>query len=565
MDMKHILLQVNDINTTVARFQIEGGNGGVGMRGKPVKVLAKANVKYQLTDEATGFGPENIATKRVGKDLHIAFEGGAVEQPDLIIENYYTDGGLGYSDGTSNLVIGQHETGAYYSYIPESAQASDAISMLLDGVKAGQVLGGESMLAALWLPAAALGALSPGVAAAALGAIAVGAAGAGGGSGKPGPKPVADTTAPVAPTVEVAQDGMTITGKAEPGSTVKIDLNGDGKPDLVVVADAKGNYAATAPTPLTTGTKVVVTATDAAGNESLPGTGVFLDTTAPVAPGFTVIDDVSGIVGPITAGGSTNDSQPTFSGGGATPGDTIKVYDNGVPIGTAVVDAGGNWSITPTTPLKDGGHSITVTASDPAGNESAPSAPLVFTSDTNAPAAPTVIVALDGSSISGKAEPGSTVEVDVNGDGRPDYSAVVDPNGNYTIDTSAAPLVGGELVTAVAIDNSGNQSGPSTTQAPNSVSLTVSYDPATNTVSGSGATPGETVSIDLNGDGVADATTTAQPDGSYSVVPSTKPVDGATITADAPGETQASTGPVEMPLTVSYDPATNTVSGSGAT
>ncbi|MBP6862193.1 MAG: tandem-95 repeat protein [Neisseriaceae bacterium] len=170
--MKHIVLKINDKKETLETFKIVGGERGHGAQGKPLSIAAKANVHYELTDEATAFGPENIATKRVDGDLWIAFEGGDIAQPDLIIEDYFAaDGASGYAEGESNLVIGQHENGKYYPYVPESAEQSDAISLLADGAEAGQALGGEEvalfwMFNPLWLlallPVAAIAASSGG-------------------------------------------------------------------------------------------------------------------------------------------------------------------------------------------------------------------------------------------------------------------------------------------------------------------------------------------------------------------------------------------------------------------
>ncbi|WP_427927612.1 Ig-like domain-containing protein [Acinetobacter guillouiae] len=150
MTVKNIVLKINAKKSTLDTLNIEGGEFGHGSQGKPLKIAAKANVHYEFTDKETSFGPENIATKRHDKDLWISFEGGDVDQPDLIIENYYAaNGELGYSEGESNLLIGQHENGKYYPYVPESAEKNDAVSLLADQVEAGQALGGEEV-AAFW-------------------------------------------------------------------------------------------------------------------------------------------------------------------------------------------------------------------------------------------------------------------------------------------------------------------------------------------------------------------------------------------------------------------------------
>ena len=164
MSLKNIILQINNASETVQTVKIAGGEGGVGARGQGVRIKALGNVKYHFTDEATGYGPENIATKRVGKNLHIAFEGGDVEQPDLVIEDYYKDNGeIGYGEGTDNLLVGTHENGNVYPYVPESSVGTDAVSMLADGVQAGQALGTSVAPVPLWwLPLLILPALGGG-------------------------------------------------------------------------------------------------------------------------------------------------------------------------------------------------------------------------------------------------------------------------------------------------------------------------------------------------------------------------------------------------------------------
>ncbi|MCF6245347.1 MAG: Ig-like domain-containing protein, partial [Sulfurovum sp.] len=85
-----------------------------------------------------------------------------------------------------------------------------------------------------------------------------------------------DTTPPEKPTVvsTVENNGtLTITGKTEPGATVKVTF-----PDgtvKTVTADDKGTYTATSDKPQREDGEVVVTATDAAGNISKPSNDGF--------------------------------------------------------------------------------------------------------------------------------------------------------------------------------------------------------------------------------------------------------------------------------------------------
>ncbi|WP_257128489.1 Ig-like domain-containing protein, partial [Burkholderia sp. MSMB1459WGS] len=217
-----------------------------------------------------------------------------------------------------------------------------------------------------------------------------------------------DTTAPALPTVN-ATDGTSLSGTAEAGATVNIDTNGDGTPDATVTADPSGAWTYTPSTPLPVGTVIGVTVTDAAGNTG-PSASVTVsgDTTAPAVPIIgTVTDDVGSIVGAIVSGGSTDDATPTLAGT-AEAGSTVSVYDGTTLLGTTTADPSGNWTFTPTTALGEGAHSLTVTATDTAGNVSAPSASFAITIDTTAPALPTVN-ATDGTSLSGTAEAGATV------------------------------------------------------------------------------------------------------------------------------------------------------------
>ncbi|MFI8127185.1 Ig-like domain-containing protein, partial [Acinetobacter sp. ABJ-A23_2] len=89
-----------------------------------------------------------------------------------------------------------------------------------------------------------------------------------------------------------------VTGTAEAGSTVTVSFP-DGT-TATVVAGPDGKWTVPNPGDLTDGQTVTATATDLAGNTSLPGSGtVSADITAPVV----ALDDVL-----------TNDSTPALSG-----------------------------------------------------------------------------------------------------------------------------------------------------------------------------------------------------------------------------------------------------------
>ncbi|WP_159991346.1 hypothetical protein [Pelistega ratti] len=83
--------------------------------GETLVINARENSNYQLIDDTTGLGPQNIVTQRDGKDLKIFLEDGDSKE-DIIIKDYYQD----EMGETSNLLVGQHENGNIYAYVPES-------------------------------------------------------------------------------------------------------------------------------------------------------------------------------------------------------------------------------------------------------------------------------------------------------------------------------------------------------------------------------------------------------------------------------------------------------------
>ena len=251
---------------------------------------------------------------------------------------------------------------------------------------------------------------------------------------------VIDTTPPAIPTVD-AGNGTEITGTAEAGATVNVDVDGDGTPDFTVTADGDGNWSITPDTPLADGVIVTVTATDAAGNISNPAT----DTVDAVAP----VVDFNDL--------TTNDTTPALTGSVDDPTATVVVNINGIDY-PATNNGNGTWTLADdaVAALAEGSYTATVTATDPEGNVGTNTGTVVI--DTTAPAAPTVDAG-NGTEITGTAEAGATVNVDVNGDGTPDFTVIADGDGNWSI-TPDTPLADGVVVTATAADEAGNTSGP---------------------------------------------------------------------------------------------------------
>lgn len=201
--------------------------------------------------------------------------------------------------------------------------------------------------------------------------------------------------------------------------------------------------------------------------------------------------------------------------GKTEPGATVTVKDeNGKTIGTGTADANGNFTI-PVNPPKTNGETLTVTAQDKAGNTSDPET--VKADDNTAPAAPTNLdVSDDGSSVSGKAEPGTTVTIrDENGN--PIGGGEADQNGNFNIPLDT-PKTNGEPLTAEATDGAGNTSPTASVNAddstaPNKPTLTndsednklVATEDKDITGSAPDAAGGTAVLVDGNGNPVKDS------------------------------------------------------------
>jgi len=143
MSSTQIIVKIHNAGETLASHVVNVFHLDTASVKKVTHIQAQSDVNYELIKKSSGYAPENIATKRVGKDLHIAFEGENIDNPDLIIDEYY--------EYDEEVIVGLAENGQYYDYVPESTLLSDAVSVLSDGSSAGQALGGESHTTAFWL------------------------------------------------------------------------------------------------------------------------------------------------------------------------------------------------------------------------------------------------------------------------------------------------------------------------------------------------------------------------------------------------------------------------------
>ena len=112
------------------------------------------------------------------------------------------------------------------------------------------------------------------------------------------------------------------------------------------------------------------------------------DTTAPDAPTVSLTNDTGGD----DEDSVTNDATLTIT---AEAGATVEVFNGETLLGEADEDADNPGTFSFVRELPDGEYSLTVVATDAAGNESEPSEPVVFALDTTAPEALTVMLAED--------------------------------------------------------------------------------------------------------------------------------------------------------------------------
>ncbi|MBG4022238.1 Ig-like domain repeat protein, partial [Pseudomonas aeruginosa] len=332
-------------------------------------------------------------------------------------------------------------------------------------------------------------------------------------AGNTGPQGSAtvDAVAPNTPVVNPS-NGNLLNGTAEPGSTVTL-TDGNGNPIGQTTADGSGNWSFTPGSQLPNGTVVNVTASDAAGNTSLPATTT-VDSSLPSIP-------------------QVDPSNGSVISGTADAGNTIIITDgNGNPIGQVTADGSGNWSFTPGIPLPDG-TVVNVVARSPSNVDSAPA---VITVDGVAPAAP-VIDPSNGSVIAGTAEAGATVIL-TDGGGNPIGQATADGSGNWTF-TPSTPLANGTVINAVAQDPAGNTSGPASVTVDAIAPPAPVINPSNGVVISGTAEAGATVIL-TDGNGNPIGQVTADGSGNWSFTPGTPLANGSVINAlaqDAAGNT----------------------------
>ncbi|EAV8937377.1 biofilm-associated protein BapA, partial [Salmonella enterica] len=272
----------------------------------------------------------------------------------------------------------------------------------------------------------------------------------------------------------------TLSGIAEPGSTISINDNGFPVPTFPpIVADADGKWSFTPSLALADGDHVfTATATNDRGTsgQSVSFT-IDIDTQPPVLEGLAVSDVGDRLTGTTEAGSTVviKDSQGNTLGSG-TAGD-----DGTFSIGIS--------------PAKINGETLSISVTDKATN----SGPVetLNAPDKTAPAAPDgLIVATDGLSVSGQAEAGATVTFR-DSSNTVLGSAVANGNGQFIVPLNTAQTNGQALI-ATATDVAKNESAAATVIAPDSTApempknVVISEDGAS--ISGT-AEPGSAITI----------------------------------------------------------------------
>ncbi|UEP34654.1 Ig-like domain-containing protein [Burkholderia ambifaria] len=205
------------------------------------------------------------------------------------------------------------------------------------------------------------------------------------------------TTRPSRPTIEAVTDNVpphtgviqnggltndskpTVSGRGDPGSTIHLLV--DGIEVGSVVVGANGTWSVALTQPLNDGEyRLTARASNDVGM-SVPSTsyGIQVDVTPPSQPKIEA---------------ATEGAQPTLSGH-AEAYSTVAIYDGTTLLGTTQTNIDGTWTFQLTSPLSNGTHALTVTATDPAGNTSARSDGFDVTVGPVAPPVPLAKALLD--------------------------------------------------------------------------------------------------------------------------------------------------------------------------
>lgn len=379
--------------------------------------------------------------------------------------------------------------------------------------------------------------------------------------------------APAAPALAAASDSgssstdritkvttPTFTGTAEDGSSVTVY---DGSA-AVGTATATGGAYTIASSTLPSGTRTITAkATDLAGNTSPASapTTITIDTTAPAdtsAPALTAASDS----GSSSTDGITKVTTPSFTGT-VESGSMITLYDGSTAVGTASAP-GGAYTVT-SGALTSGTKTMTIKATDPAGNTGPASPGTTLTIDTTAPS-------VSISQAAGQPDPTSATPINF---------TVVSSENVYGLTGSGVILTGTAAATTATVTGSGTSfnvavSGMSTSgTVVVKIAAGAAQDAAGNPVAASTTADSTVTYSDATAPAVAITAFAAGPSQMATLTGTAGygPGDGATVTVVlcgvnvfpcTTGNTKATLTPAVSPSTGSWTTTTD-VPGSNTT
>ncbi|MCL1923794.1 MAG: Ig-like domain-containing protein, partial [Propionibacteriaceae bacterium] len=301
-------------------------------------------------------------------------------------------------------------------------------------------------------------------------------------------------------------------------------------------AGSDGTWSCVPTTPLPEGEHTLsVTATDPAGNTS--------DVSDPITITVKTIPPDAPVITEPAEGDWVNTNTPKVAGENGEPGSTITVSDeDGNVLCTATAGSDGTWSCVPTTPLPEGEHTLSVTATDPAGNTSDVSDPITITVKTTPPRKPIVNdpekpFGIDDPIIitgSGEEEGNEIIIRDENGDTVCTTKVGPAPDFAWTCEFSVQPEDGVHELSVVEKDKAGNESDPSVVEI--EVITIPPTDPIVDPTNGSKVSgkgdPGSTITVtDQDGNPVPGCTDVkVDSSGKFLCVPQNPLTPGDSIT-----------------------------------
>lgn len=496
------------------------------LRAGTTRVVVRPGDTFRLYDEDTGKAPAKAVVKQLDNSIlvdNLADGAQGADQPQAVeLLGFYSSCSvsspchLELPETTSGTVDITPATGAIGALSDGSfvlvdlaqtsgAAAGGAAAKGLDGAAPAVAEGADHAAESGPLLSESARPVIYGLGGAAVLGLALAGGGGGGGGGE---APVANATAtpalpptpatpatPATPTVppsvtdpsftvthsSVAKGKVpTLTGTGTAGATVKIDVHASGSAavdasySVPVGADGKwsANLAMLKPTTgalpaggLSTTTSLSLAETVNGKTATMPDFKLTADDTPPTAPTISPVG-TDGLLGAAAVG------KPLAVSGQGEANSLIKLTLGTQSLET-VVGADGTWAVTlPANALPATGNAtLSVTASDLAGNVSTP-ATQTLTIDTTPPPAPTIqftggadnyVNAAEkaaGVTLAGTAEANSTVKVTV---GTVSHDAKAGADGKWSVAFAGAelPADGTHLVTAVATDKAGNASAPS--------------------------------------------------------------------------------------------------------